>query len=124
MADDDINITKYLSRVLKSLEAETYFASDGETALAAARQLLPDLMLLDIGLPIMSGLDVLDRLRNDPGTRNLPAVLLTASSDRSDVQKGASLGVLDYILKPLGSISLTRKLRTFLRIASPLCLTQ
>ena len=120
VVDDDLNVTNYLACMLKSLDVESYFVSDGQTALAAARQLLPDLMLLDIALPIMSGLEVLARLRDDPGTRNLATVLLTSSSDLSDVEKGASLGVLDYILKPFGHISLTRKLKAFLRIATPL----
>lgn len=120
VVDDDLNITNYLGCVLKNLEVEMYTVSDGQAALAAARLLLPDLILLDIGLPIMNGLDVLGRLRNDPGTRNLAAVLLTASSDPADVQEGANLGVLDYILKPFGHNSLTRKLKALLRITSSL----
>src|ERR1700693_3479722 len=61
-ADDDRNVTIYLGCVLKNLDVEMHFASDGRAALAAARQFLPDLLLLDIGLPGMSGLDVLRRL--------------------------------------------------------------
>jgi CheY-like chemotaxis protein len=120
VVDDDINITNYLGCVLNNLEVDMHVVSDGEAALAAARSLLPDLILLDIGLPAMSGLDVLGRLRNDPGTRNLATVLLTASSDPLDVEQGAKLGVLDYIVKPFGHNSLTRKLKVVLRLTAPL----
>ena len=120
VVDDDLNITNYLGCVLRNMEVEMYVVSDGQAALAAARRLLPDLILLDIALPIMSGLDVLGRLRNDPGTRNLAAVLVTASSDPADMQQGANLGVLDYILKPFGHNNLTRKLKALLRITAPL----
>jgi len=119
-ADDDRNVTIYLGCVLKNLDVEMHFASDGRAALAAARQLLPDLLLLDIGLPGMNGLDVLRRLRNDPGTRDLATILLTASSDPSHVSDGVDLGVLDYILKPFGHIDLARKLKAHIRIKSPL----
>jgi DNA-binding response OmpR family regulator len=119
-ADDDRNITIYLGCVLKNLDVEMHFVSDGGAALAAARQLLPDLLLLDIGMPIMNGLEVLRRLRNDPATRDLATVLLTASSDPSHVSDGADLGVLDYILKPFGHIDLARKLKALIRINSPL----
>jgi DNA-binding response OmpR family regulator len=117
--DDDYNVTNYLECVLKNLEVEMHFARDGQEALAAARQLLPDLILLDLELPLMSGMQVLRSLRNDPGTRGLAVVLLTASSDPSHVRSGADLGVSDYILKPFGHVSLPRKVRALLHIAHP-----
>jgi DNA-binding response OmpR family regulator len=120
VADDDRNITIYLGCVLKNLDVEVHFVSDGRAALAAARQLLPDLLLLDIGMPMMNGLEVLRSLRNDPGTRDLATVLLTASSDPSHVRDGSNLGILDYILKPFGHIDLARKLKGFLRNKSSL----
>jgi DNA-binding response OmpR family regulator len=119
-ADDDRNITIYLGCVLKNLDVDMHFVSDGRAALAAARQLLPDLLLLDIGMPLMNGLEVLRRLRSDPATRDLATVLLTASSDPSHVSDGANLGVLDYILKPFGHIDLARKLKALIRSNSPL----
>jgi DNA-binding response OmpR family regulator len=118
-ADDDRNITIYLGCVLKNLDVEVHFVNDGRAALAAAGRLLPDLLLLDIAMPTMNGLEVLRRLRSDPATRDLPTVLLTASSDPSHVSAGADLGVLDYILKPFGHIDLARKLKALLRIKPP-----
>jgi DNA-binding response OmpR family regulator len=68
----------------------------------------------------MNGIEVLRRLRNDPATRDLATVLLTASSDPSHLSDGADLGVLDYILKPFGHIDLARKLKALIRTNSPL----
>jgi CheY-like chemotaxis protein len=118
VADDDCNITSYLEAVFTNLNVEAHFVADGRSALAAARQLLPDLLLLDIGLPIMTGLEVLRRLRYDPGTRDIATILLTASSDPSNGQQAANLGVSDYILKPFGHIDLVRKLKALLPIQS------
>lgn len=120
VADDDLNMTNYLECVLKNFDVEVHFVSDGQAALSAARQLLPNLILLDIELPIINGMHVLRCLRNDPGTRDLATVLLTASSEPAHVRDGADLGVLDYVLKPFGHIQLTRKLKALLRIATPL----
>lgn len=118
VADDDRNIVNYLECVFKNLNVEVHFVSDGRAALQAARQLLPDLLLLDIGLPDMNGLEVLRCLRSDPGTSTVATVLLTASSDPSDVQDGAKLGVSDYILKPFGHIELVRKLKALIPAGS------
>jgi len=120
VADDDRDITIYLGCVLKNLNVEINIVGDGRAALAAARQLLPDLLLLDIGLPIINGLDVLRQLRNDPGTHDLATVLLTGSSDPSHVSEGADLGVLDYILKPFDGVDLVRKLKAHIGAKSPL----
>ena len=114
VADDDRDIVTYLDCVLQTFDVDVHFASNGVAALAAARRLLPDLVLLDIGMPVLSGMDVLRCLKNDPGTRDIPALLLTASSDPRDVAKGAEYGAADYILKPFGYIALIQKLKAFL----------
>lgn len=118
VADDDRDMTIYLEGVLKNLNVDVHCVDDGRAALTAVRQLLPDLLLLDIGLPTIDGLGVLRRLRNDPGTRDLATILLTASSDPSHVSAGADLGALDYILKPFDRVDLTRKLKAHVGIKS------
>jgi DNA-binding response OmpR family regulator len=114
VADDDLNIRNYLESVFKNLQVEVHFVVDGRAALNAARHLLPDLLLLDIGLPFMHGLEVLRCLRNDPGTREVPTILLTASSALSHLERAADLGVSDYIVKPFGHIDLVRKLKALI----------
>jgi CheY-like chemotaxis protein len=114
VADDDPAIIVYLKSILRSFDVEAHFVSDGGAALAAARRLLPDLLMLDVGMPVMSGIDVLRSLRSDPGTSALVTVLLTGSSDPLHVEACANLGAVDYILKPLVHIDITRKVKALL----------
>ena len=103
-----------MTTVFRDLDVETHFVSDGGAALAAARRLLPDLLMLDVGMPVMNGIDVLRSLRSDPGTSALVTVLLTGSSNPSHVEACAGLGAVDYILKPFGHIDITRKVKALL----------
>jgi len=114
VADDDRDIVTYLDCVLQTFDVDVHYASNGVAALAAARRLLPDLVLLDIGMPVLSGMEVLRCLKDDPGTHDIPTLLLTASSDPVDVAKGAEFGAEDYILKPFGHMALVRKLKILL----------
>lgn len=96
--DDDGLATVYLTR----LQAEGFDVrrvADGEDALASALNYHPDLVLLDVMMPKVSGFDVLDILRNTPETANLKIIMLTALSQDSDKQRAESLGVDDYLVK-------------------------
>jgi DNA-binding response OmpR family regulator len=96
--DDDALANVYLSR----LQAEGFdvrHVSNGEDALAAAKEQHPDLVLLDVMMPKVSGFDVLDILRNTPETANLKIVMLTALSQDSDKKRAEGLGVDDYLVK-------------------------
>jgi len=96
--DDDAIANVYLMR----LQAEGFDVrrvTNGEDALAAALSYHPDLVLLDIMMPKVSGFDVLDILRNTPETANLKIVMLTALSQDSDRERAESLGVDDYLVK-------------------------
>ncbi len=84
------------------LQAENFDVrrvSNGEEALAAAINYKPDLVLLDVMMPKVSGFDVLDILRNTPETANLKIIMLTALSQESDKERANSLGVDDYLVK-------------------------
>ncbi len=96
--DDDALANVYIMR----LEAEDFDAkrvANGEDALAAAREYKPDLVLLDVMMPKISGFDVLDILRNTPDTMNLKIIMLTALSQDSDKERAQGLGVDDYLVK-------------------------
>ena len=96
--DDDALANVYLLR----LQAEGFDVrrvANGEDALAAAISYKPDLVLLDVMMPKVSGFDVLDILRNTPETANLKIIILTALSQESDKQRAISLGVDDYLVK-------------------------
>jgi DNA-binding response OmpR family regulator len=96
--DDDALANVYLTR----LQAEGFDVrrvANGEEALATALTYHPDLVLLDVMMPKVSGFDVLDILRNTPETANLKVIMLTALSQDSDKQRAEALGVDDYLVK-------------------------
>jgi DNA-binding response OmpR family regulator len=96
--DDDALAGVYLVR----LQAEGFDVkrvANGEEALAAATTFKPDLVLLDVMMPKVSGFDVLDILRNTPETANLKVVMLTALSQEADRKRAQDLGVDDYLVK-------------------------
>jgi DNA-binding response OmpR family regulator len=96
--DDDALANVYITR----LQAEGFDArrvNNGEEALAAALNYHPDLVLLDVMMPKVSGFDVLDILRHTPATANLKVIMLTALSQDSDKARAESLGVDDYLVK-------------------------
>ena len=90
-------------------------AFDGETGLSAARNQLPDLILLDLMLPGMDGLSVCRKLKRDDATRNIPVIMLTARSEESDIVVGLELGASDYIVKPFSRNILIARIRAQLR---------
>ena len=96
--DDDALASVYETR----LQAEGFAIKrvpNGEDALASALSYRPDLILLDVMMPKVSGFDVLDILRNTPETTNIKVIMLTALSQDSDKQRAESLGVDDYLVK-------------------------
>lgn len=96
--DDDGLASVYRMR----LEAEGFSVHrvpNGEDALAAAIEFRPDLILLDVMMPKVSGFDVLDILRNTPDTANMKVIMLTALSQDSDKEKAEKLGADDYLVK-------------------------
>lgn len=96
--DDNALANVYISR-LQAEGFEVNRVADGEQALAAAISFKPNLVLLDVMMPKISGFDVLDILRNTPETVNLKVIMLTALSQDSDKKRAQQLGVDDYLVK-------------------------
>ena len=96
--DDDALANVYLMR-LKAEGLDVTRVANGEDALAAAKSGKPDLVLLDVMMPKVSGFDVLDILRNTPETEHLKIIMLTALSQEADRQRAQGLGVDDYLVK-------------------------
>lgn len=96
--DDDSLATVYETR-LQAENFDTNRVANGEEALSAAIEYKPDLVILDVMMPKVSGFDVLDIIRNTPETANVKVIMLTALSQDSDKEKAQSLGVDDYLVK-------------------------
>ncbi|MEI4231902.1 response regulator transcription factor [Roseovarius sp. D22-M7] len=112
LVDDDRNILKSLSITLEAegFEVETYH--DGQQALDAFSRSLPDLALLDIKMPRMDGIDLLQRLR---GRSHIPVIFLTSKDDEIDEVLGLRLGADDYVKKPFSQRLLIERIRALLR---------
>src|SRR5215213_1777015 len=100
------------------LEAQGYEvieAGDGEDGLAKARELKPDLILLDVMMPKIDGIEVVRQLKADAGLRSIPVILVTAKADTKDVVQGLDAGGDDYLTKPFEHSALLARVRSMLR---------
>ncbi len=116
IADDDPDAMELVTWYLADQGYEMIQARDGEQALAMARERLPDLILLDICMPVIDGFSVLEQLRQDPITQSIVVIIMTAAfGRRRDRLRGFALGADDYIIKPLDRRELTARIRSRLR---------
>ncbi|HEU5222269.1 MAG TPA: MtrAB system response regulator MtrA [Candidatus Lumbricidophila sp.] len=113
--DDDTALAEMIGIVLRAEGYATEWCADGATAVSAFRQAKPDLVLLDLMLPGIDGIEVCRRIRNEAGT---PIIMLTAKTDTSDVVKGLESGADDYIAKPFNPTELIARIRARLRPAA------
>ena len=117
--EDEPDITEVLKYNLEKNHYHVSTAGSGEDGLAAARDSLPDLILLDLMLPGIDGLEVCRKLREDPRTRDLLIIMLTAKGTEADVVVGLTLGADDYIVKPFSTSELMARIRAVLRRVEP-----
>ena len=115
IVDDEQDIVELLSYNLEREGFSTVKAYDGEAALGLVRSEKPDLMILDLMLPKMNGLDVCKAIRRNPETVNLPIIMLTAKGDEIDKIIGLEIGADDYVTKPFSVKELIARVRTILR---------
>jgi two-component system alkaline phosphatase synthesis response regulator PhoP len=115
IVDDEQDIVELLSYNLEKEGFKTVKAYDGEAALGMVRSGKPDLMILDLMLPKMNGLDVCKAIRRNPEVANLPIIMLTAKGDEIDKIIGLEIGADDYVTKPFSVKELIARVRTILR---------
>jgi len=115
VADDDLTTTLLMTAMLKNAQMSSEIAHDGAEALRLARELKPDLLLLDLQMPEMDGFEVLAALRNDPVTRFVRIIVLTASHAEDDIARGFALGADDFITKPFHPLEMMARVRRLVR---------
>ena len=114
---DDTEVNRILLREILELDGHRVaLASDGPEALRRVREDPPDLVLLDVSMPGMDGLEVCRRLRADPATDSLPVILVTALADRAHRLEGIAAGANDYLTKPIDRPDLLLRVRNALRL--------
>jgi two-component system response regulator ResD len=119
VVDDEPTITDVVSRYLQRAGYETRSAAAGPAALQLVGEARPDLVVLDLMLPGMDGLEVMRRLRADGDRRRLPVILLTAKGEPADRVIGLRLGADDYVAKPFSPAELVARVDAVLRRMDP-----
>lgn len=107
--DDSKTIRMVLARLFRPFVCELIEAANGEEGLAVAAQKRPDLIILDYNMPVMDGLTMLRRLREDAALKRTPVIMLTAESGCENIATVARLGVRDYLTKPFREDQLLAK---------------
>jgi len=114
LAEDEPQIARLVEFKLKKEGYEVTWKPNGEEALEAIRKEKPDLILLDIMMPVMDGYEVLRRIREDENLKSIPVVMLTARAQEKDVVKGIDSGAEDYITKPFHPAELLARVKRIL----------
>ena len=116
VVDDDPDICEIVRVNLEGAGYDVVVAADGAAGLAAAREILPDLIILDVLLPELDGWQVLEALERDPATAGRPVVMLTCKGDDQDVLRGLGLGAVEYLTKPFYPENLVASVRILLDV--------
>lgn len=114
VAEDQPHIRALIEFKLKNNGYRVVAVEDGVAALQKAKELTPDLILLDVMMPLMTGFEVLSALKGIPETKNIPVLLVTAQSSESEVLKGLEMGAEDYITKPFSPNELAARIKSVL----------
>ncbi len=113
--DSPTNI-QVLGRVLKNEGYELAIATDGKEGLQVAMNIRPDLILLDIMMPVMDGIESCKRLKKYDQTKDIPVIFLTARGNADDIIDGFKIGAVDYITKPFNSHELLARVKTHITL--------
>lgn len=114
--DVPLNLT-LVTKMLSRFDFKMRTAANGLQALDAVRQQRPDLILLDVLMPLMNGFETLEILRANPATADIPVIILSALNSNEDVVKGYNLGANDFITKPIIMEKLVHSVDTQLKLA-------
>jgi DNA-binding response OmpR family regulator len=115
IVDDEDDIRHFLELVLRQSGYDVYTAAGGEECMAQAPQLRPDLILLDIMMPVIDGWEVLRQLKGRADTAPLPVAILSARTEAQDRARGISGGAVDYIGKPFSLHELLKRIETIFK---------
>ncbi len=113
VVDDEQAISSYLQRKLTKLGYEVYVADDGEKALDEALAHLPDVILLDVKLPKMTGTEVCKRLKSNEKTKDIVVLMLSAKAQTAEIREGLDAGADKYLCKPISFPDILTEIRAY-----------
>jgi len=113
LVDDEKPIHSYLQKKLTKLGYSALTAEDGEEAIEKTLLSMPDLIILDVKLPKLSGIEVCKRLKSDDRTKNIPILMLSAKAQSNEIREGLEAGADKYLCKPIGFPDILREIKTY-----------
>ena len=118
IAEDEETIVESLSFLMEKEGYDVSVATDGRTAISMIARDIPDMVLLDVMMPVCDGFEVVRAVRNDTNTRQIPIMMLTAKTREVDRRKGLELGVDDFVTKPFSTRDVVSRVKTLLERAT------
>ena len=116
VVDDNQQNLELLQAYLEDVDCRTIPARDGLEALEIISKETPDLILLDVMMPKMSGFEVCKRIKNDPKTSDIPVIMVTALTELGDIERGIDSGTDDFLSKPVNKLELLTRVKTMLKL--------
>ena len=111
LAEDEPQIANLVRYKLEKSGYEVFWGEDGQRAWEIIQENKPDLVIIDVMMPVMDGFEVLRAMKGEPGTRAIPAIMLTARSMEEDILKGFEEGAVDYMVKPFSVTELAARVK-------------
>ena len=115
IADDNVPNVELLEAYLDGLDCETAVAVDGRDTLAKVAEFQPDLILLDIMMPKLSGFEVCKTLKRDPHTKQIMILMVTALNELGDIERAVAAGCDDFLSKPVNKLELVKRVENMLK---------
>ena len=116
IADDNAQNVELMEAYLSGLDCDTAVAVDGADTLTKVAQFEPDLILLDVMMPKVSGFEVCKKLKGSPGTRGIMILMVTALNELGDIERAVNVGTDDFLSKPVNKIELLKRVDNMLKL--------
>ncbi len=116
IADDNEANVELLEAYLGDMDVEVAIAVDGQDTLDKAASFKPDLILLDVMMPKLSGFEVCQKLKNDPATKGIMILMVTALNEHGDMERAVDAGTDDFLSKPVDKVSLVKRVENMLKL--------
>ncbi|MCB4204811.1 response regulator [Deferribacterales bacterium Es71-Z0220] len=113
IADDELRLRKVVSLHLKKSGLDVIEVSNGAQALERAKEESPDVIVLDVMMPELNGLETLERIKGDSSLKDIPVIMLSAKATQDDIKKGVELGATSYLTKPFSPKQLLEEIYKF-----------
>lgn len=116
VVDDNEQNLELLQAYLEDLGVPIRTARNGQEAIASVQEEPPDIILLDVMMPVMSGFQACQKIKGDPSTRDIPVIMVTALNEVGDIERAVECGADDFLTKPVNKLELVTRVRSLMRV--------